>query len=185
MKEYVYSVLRRFFLFQFFLVFAYYKLVDISKSSYEFKDRFYELSKYFNYRNPKVDQLFANPVPLFYGFIVCQLVFTIVAILGRRIFSFFSGILLLVTSVIYYSPFRLRQGGKSGKFLLESFSMEFMMSIALVLAIFAHSLKGSCDKVSTDKASVITDQEKDQITNTETTGRDSRPQSGKGKKKHI
>jgi hypothetical protein len=178
MISYFPSLFRRFLLFQFIFVFAYYKYQDISKSSYEFKDNFYELSKFFDFRNPQIDQFLINPIPVFQIFIAIQVFSAIRAVLGSKFFSFTSGLLLLVSSVIYYSPFRSRQGGLSGKFLLESFSFEFMLSIALVLAIFAQSFYSS---KKNDEVTATKVQEEPVKTSS---GRDSRPQS-KGKKKHI
>lgn len=172
------SALKRFLLYQFIFVFAYYKFQDISKSSYDYKDRFYELCKFFDFRNPHIDQLFLNPIPFFQGFMAIQVLFAIMAVLGSRLFSFLSGLLLLINSVIYYSPFRQRQGGLSGKFLLESFSFEFMLSIALVLAIFAQSLASIKNN---SEATVDNIKEEPVI---RTTGRNSKPES-KGKKKPL
>ncbi len=175
--------LKRFLLFQFFFVYAYFNFFDVSKYSYEFKDGIYGLCKYFNYRNPQIDQLLSNPVPIFQGLVVVQLISAIMAVLGNKFFSFLSGVLLLVINLINNSPFRLKQGGVSGKFILESFSMEFMLSLALVLAIFAQSFSSSEESKTESKP-----QEKVKEAESEkpkTVQRDSKPQSSKGKKKQI
>jgi hypothetical protein len=180
MISYMCSVFKRFLLFQFFFVFAYYKFLDVSKSSYEFKDRFYELSKLISFKNTQVDLLFNNPIPVFQAFIGIQLVSALFAVLGSRLFSFISGIFLLLTSLIYYSPFKTKSAGASANISFETCSIEFLLSIALVLAIFAQSFsssyckKSNQDVVETEQETVKPKQEK----------RESKP-SSKGKKKHI
>jgi len=150
MISYMSSVFKRFLIFQFFFVFAYYKFLDLSKSSYEFKDRFYELSKLFSFKNPQVDLLFNNPIPVFQAFMGIQMVSALLAVLGSRLFSFVSGVLLLLTSLIYYSPFKTKMGGVSAKNMFETSSIEFLLSIALVLAIFAQSFSSSCCEKSNE-----------------------------------
>jgi hypothetical protein len=181
MLAYFNSVIKRLLLFQFIFVFAYYKFLDLSKSSYEFKDRFYELSKFYDFRHPLVDKVFVNPIPVFQAFIGVQLFCALFAVLGFRLFSFFSGFLMFVTSIVYFSPFKSIKAGVPTKFLLESCSMEFLFSIALVLAILAQAFTSSDSKKSKSVVLEAKDEQPESITSKQTEGRDSRPQSTSGK----
>jgi len=176
------SAIKRLVLFQFVFVFAYYKFMDLAKSSYDFKDRIYDLSKFSDFKHPLVDKVLMNPIPVFQVFIGVQVFCALFAVLGFRFFSFLSGIFMLFTSVVYYSPFKSIKAGVPAKFLLESSSMEFLFSIALVLAIFAQALTSSAYEKS---ASVEKEKEEaaEPITSKQSEHkRDSRPQSKKNKK---
>ena len=179
MISYMCSVFNRFLLFQFFFVFAYYKFLDVSKSSHEFKDRFYELSKLISFKNSYLDLLFNNPIPVFQAFIGIQLVSALLAVLGSRLFSFISGMFLLLTSLFYYSPFITKSAG-AVNISFENCSIEFMLSISLVLAIFAQSFSSNCCKKSNQEA-VETEEE---TVKPRQENRESKP-SSKSKKKYI
>ena len=177
------SALKRLLLFQFVFVFAYYKLIELSKSSYDFKDRIYELSKFSDFRHPLVDKVLMNPIPVFQAFIGIQVFCALFAVLGFRFFSFLSGIFMIFTSLVYYSPIKSIITGVPAKFLLESSSMEFLFSIALVLAIFAQALTSSGSEKSASVVIEKKEEDAEPITSKPSDHkRDSRPQSKKYKK---
>jgi hypothetical protein len=174
----LFSTLKRLILFQFFFVFAYFKYTDLSKSAYEFKDRFYEVATFAKIRHPLIDTAFADPILSFQIFLGISLFSAIAATLGSKFFSFLSGIIVVLTALIYYSPLRNKQGQKEGKINLDNISLEFVLTCSLALGILAYSFsQRGC------KSSISVAEEKAEVTHT----RDPKPPSSNSskKKKHL
>ena len=182
---YLFNTVKRLFLFGFVFVFAYLNFRNISKSSYDFKDKVYEFTTGVNFKHPLLDQYLANPTQVFQAFLIAQVAFALLATLGVRFFSFLSGLLLVLVNVLYYNPLRATPGSKTPNFSLQNLdlktlssavSAEFLLLTCLSLAMFAQSFNNS-------SRSVTHIQVEAQASSTSSDSRrDSRPASGKKKK---
>lgn len=186
MFKYLCGTFNRLILYQIIFVFAYFRFQNFQKSTYEFKDKVYELNNSLSFTHPLLDEAFKNPVLVFQAFVGIQVFCAFLAILGSRFFGFLAALCLIVDTVIYNNPLipaaQTQQHGYAltvGKFDLN-INMEFILSITLVLAMLAHSFKsgsGSCcpsTHHATPGEKVTVESEK---------ARTNKPTSGK--KKHI
>lgn len=141
------GTLQRTILFQFFFVFAFIKYRDISKSSYEFKDKFYELTTLLNFKNNLIDQAFANPVLVFQAFLGIQVFCALLAILGSRFFSFITGVVLIAANLVYNNPLKFDTKNNFGFFTIP---FEFLILTAFTIGVFTQAFSGSSKCKSTN-----------------------------------
>lgn len=188
MISWILGVFKRTLLFQFFFVFAHYSLNNITKSSHEFRDRYYELEESFNFKCKWMQAFFENPVRGFQLFLGAHVIFALLAVLGSRFFSFVSGLALIFGNVLYHNPLAKSklQSGKSGNIMANlNVSFEFLLLLALSIAMMALAFKTKCN----EKRSEVTEGTVNQETPTQEAGnsattsksRDNKPSSKKKK----
>jgi hypothetical protein len=131
------NTFKRTLLFQFIFIFAFLKLRDITRSSYELKDRFYELATLLNFKNDLIDKAFTNSLLVFQIFLGALLSSSLLATLGSRVFSFISGLLLILLNLIYFNPLRSNNKIASiGKLTIFNLPIESLVLLAISLGIF-------------------------------------------------
>ena len=172
---YLFNTVKRAFLFGFVFVFAYLNFREITRSSYEFKDRVYEFTTGVNFKHPLLDQYLTNPTQVFQAFLIAQVAFALLATLGARFFSFLSGLLLLLVNILYNNPLRVASGSKPATYILKNFdyktlSPEFVLLTILSLAMLTQSFQTAC--VTSSNRETQTSDEK----------RENKPSSSKKKK---
>jgi hypothetical protein len=144
MIAFLLSIFKRVFLFQFIFVFAFLKIRDISKSSYELKDKYYELATLLNFKHPLVEKAFSDPLLVFQIFIGLQVFSAVVATLGSRFFSFLSAVLLIISSVLYFNPMKVRNNVITPeKFNFSTFSLESLLLLGVSIGIFTQTFSRS------------------------------------------
>lgn len=156
--SYLCGLIKRIIIFQFIFLFVYLKWRNIQGSSYEFKDKIYELTTSLSFKNAKLEEFLNNPVQAFQIFIGVQIASAVLGVLGSRLFSFTSAFMLIVTNFIYYNPFKLNPATKK-PFInisfdnlninqIKQFPVEFILLTTLSLAILTQAFKSktSCMK---------------------------------------
>jgi hypothetical protein len=154
--SYLSGLIKRIVIFQFIFLFFYLKWRNIQGSSYEFKDKVYELSTSLSFKNAKLEEFLNNPIQAFQIFVGIQIACAVLGVLGSRLFSFASAVLLIATNFIYYNPLKLNPSTKKPfiKISLDNFNInqikqfpvEFILLTTISLAILTQAFKSSCMK---------------------------------------
>ena len=157
MSSLFYGFTKRILLFQFFFIFAFLKFKDMSSSSYELKDKYYELATSFNFKNAKIEEFISNPLLAFQIFVGFQTLCAVLALFNSKFFAFLSATCLTVTNFVYFNPFRINPTTKKPEISFTDFKvtqlqtvpLEFLLLLALTFAILAHSFTSSKCQIPT------------------------------------
>lgn len=181
---YLTRLVKRFFLYQFLFLFVYLKYQNISKSSYEFRDNVYELKNILGLRENLLDLVFSNPELPFKIFAGLGVVSALLATLGSKASSFISATLVGLYAIIYQNPIKAYQTHVTAKQPKPLYlpSVEIILLTGIFFAMLSDVFnakscgKGSCPATRQE----VTEAGSGSQVNS---GRDSKPSSGKVKKR--
>lgn len=110
--DYLIWCLLRFILYMFLLIFAYVNYSDLPKYTLEFQEKIEEFSKLSNIHNQTYfpDDL-EELEPIFTKILIIVSGMAFLAILGVKVFQFFSGLIVILLANLYYHPFRPAEVG--------------------------------------------------------------------------
>jgi hypothetical protein len=150
------KLIKRLFLYQIFFVFSYFKSRDLHKSAIEFKDKFYAVTSYFNFKNSTVDKAFENTDQTFKIYLIAQTALALIAVLGVNFFGFLLAIVLTLNTIIYEVKLPKLEGRKFDINDLQNiFTFDVILNIVVILAILTSVFSGcgSCKK--TEQAKIV------------------------------
>jgi ABC-type sugar transport system permease subunit len=168
----MFKLIKRLFLYQIFFVFTYFKSRDLHKSALEFKDKFYGLTSYFNFKHQAVDKAFENPDQTFKIYLIVQAALALIAVLGVNIFGFLLAVLLTLNTIIYEVKLPNLEGRKFDINDLQNIlTFDVILNVVVILAILTSVFSGcGCKKQEQAKVEPLADRAK---------------APGSGKKKHL
>ena len=103
--DYITWCFMRFILYSFLLTFALYSYNDLPKYALEFKQDLYRSAKLSGIELPQwIQNQIVHPIPFFTKIIYVVILFSVLAILGSKLFQFLSGLLMTVIVMIKYHP---------------------------------------------------------------------------------
>ena len=103
--DYITWCFMRFILYSFLLTFALYSYNDLPKYALEFKQDLYRSAKLTGIELPQwIQNQIVHPIPFFTKIIYVVILFSVLAILGSKLFQFLSGLLMTVIVMIKYHP---------------------------------------------------------------------------------
>lgn len=159
----MFKLIKRLFLYQIFFVFAYFKSRDLHKSAIEFKDKFYAVTSYFNFRHNAVDQAFENTDQTFKIYLIAQAALALIAVLGVNIFGFLLAIILTLNTIIYEVKLPKLEGRKFDINDLQNIlTFDVILNIVVILAILTSVFSGckSAKKQEEAKIEPLADRKK-------------------------
>ena len=103
--DYITWCFMRFILYSFLLTFALYSYNDLPKYALEFKQDLYRSAKLSGIELPQwIQNKIVHPIPFFTKIIYVVILFSVLAILGSKLFQFLSGLLMTIIVMIKYHP---------------------------------------------------------------------------------
>ena len=155
MFEFLGNFLNRLMIYQIIIIWIALKYLNPQKYSNEFKDKINTNLSFFEIKNNNLDDLLLDPETFTKYFTVFELLFAVLAIFGFKTGSFFSGIVYLFTTFIYFNP--LLPENKIQAFY--GVKMEFLFSLGVILAIFLDTFAVSVDNKYVESEERVVEEE--------------------------
>jgi hypothetical protein len=136
--------LKRLFLFQFIFVIAFLQFKDMNKSANIFKGKVRDFTNSTGIKNNIIEELLSsNHLLIFQAFIGIKVFTALIALFGSRFFSFVTGILVALSTLIYANPISIlqnyKESQKPGSKIQFHIPIEALLLTGLTLAILAQS----------------------------------------------
>jgi hypothetical protein len=142
------NCLKRAILYQFLIFFAIFRLNKAYRFYRDFQNKLSDLVSSLHLNSSILDKQPRNKELVYKCYLISLIVISSFSILGFKFFQFFSGILCILTGLIYHNPIRhfTELLAKNEKLTIEKLqeyfpSMEFIIFFSIGLAMLAHSFK--------------------------------------------
>ena len=142
------NCLKRAILYQFLIFFAIFRWNKAYRFYRDFQNKLSDLVSSLHLNSSILDKQPRNKELVYKCYLISLIVISSFSILGFKFFQFFSGILCILTGLIYHNPIRhfTELLAKNEKLTIEKLqeyfpSMEFIIFFSLGLAMLAHSFK--------------------------------------------
>ena len=145
---YIGNCIKRAILYQFLIFFAIFRLNKAYRFYRDFQNKLSDLVSSLHLNSSILDKQPRNKEFVYKFYLISLIVISGFSILGFKFFQFFSGILCILTGLIYHNPIRhfTELLAKNEKLTIEKLqeyfpSMDFIIFFSIGLAMLAHSFK--------------------------------------------
>ena len=132
MTGFLFNLLRRVMIYQVILFWIFIRSQNIPIYANEFKDKVNYNLEYFDLKFEFLSDILINPQAFLTYFLLAELIFSLFAILGLKIASFFSGIIYLLITFIYFNP-KINHNKIEGFYGIKT---ELVLNLGVIFAIF-------------------------------------------------
>ena len=145
---YIGNCIKRAILYQFLIFFAIFRLNNAYRFYRDFQNKLSDLVSSLHLNPSILNHQPRNKELVYKFYLISLIVISSFSILGIKLFQFFSGILCILTGLIYHNPIRhfTELLAKNEKLTIEKLqeyfpSMDFIIFFSIGLAMLAHSFK--------------------------------------------
>jgi hypothetical protein len=136
-------------LYQIFVVFAWFKFLNLEKNATEFKDKVFILTKSVGFSHPQLDKAFKDPILAFKVFLGVQVGCAAVAVLGLPFLASLAGLVCAVALTVNMFVYELTLPGEGKPIVWKDWqgmvTFDSLLSVVIVVGILAQVFCQRCD----------------------------------------
>lgn len=159
-------------IYQYIFIFAATNLNDLPKSSLEFIEKLEEFCKISKIQYPSfIPDFVLDLIPIYQKVMFIYLFFAIMSVLGVKVFQFISGICVILTSCIFYHPFKpstLKPEDSYSTYNLKYPWIDTLLTSSFGILMIFNSLFNCPDSIfkNSDNRNVYLEEDEDQFRKT-------------------
>jgi hypothetical protein len=137
--QFLKNTFRKLLIYQFVFFSILIRYQDLPLYANEFKDKINTNLSFFDFNNPHLQDLLADPESFLKYFLIAEVFFALLAFLGSKAASFVTASLTSLITFLYFNPL-IQENRIKGLYEIRT---EFLLSIGVILAIFLDSFSSS------------------------------------------